>query len=281
MSKQTTYDKLSLLGVDIDAVSNAEAIAYIIDHAGAHHNACYVVKPYVEFLDRAYRDDKVRDLLNHAELTLPDGIALTWAAAFLYAGKRNAWRFWQTAFQIVLAPRELRWPLPDRAAGTNFTWPLLQAASIAGRKVFIIGEPKNSSINHTVRTLQQAFPHLHLVGSASGRDPSRPSGEVSDDWLQATAHAVTAANSDIILVGMGFPLQERVCAYLAAHTKHGVYIGEGGTFDYQDFGGQRAKAPAAVQRVGLEWLWRLGLEPHRFVRQLAIPRFMYRIWHNR
>ena len=281
MSKQTTYDKLSLLGVDVDAISNSEAIAYIIDRSAVHQEACYVIKPYVEFLDRAYHDESVRDLLNHAELSLPDGVALTWAAAYLYAGQRNTWRFWLTAFQIVLAPHELRWPLPDRAAGTNFTWPLLQAASIAGRKVYLIGEPKNSSIGHTVQTLQQAFPHLNLVGCSSGRDPNRPAGDVSNEWLQAIAHTVTDSAADIILVGMGFPLHERVCAYLAAHTTHGVYIGEGGTFDYNAFGGQVKKAPPWMQKLGLEWLWRLMLNPHRWRRQLAIPRFMYRIWRNR
>ena len=80
---------------------------------------------------------------------------------------------------------------------------------------------------------------------------------------------------------MGFPLQEQVCAYLASHIGHGVFIGEGGTFDYEQFGGARPKAPATMQKLGLEWLWRLGLEPRRIVRQLAIPRFIYRIWRTR
>lgn len=80
---------------------------------------------------------------------------------------------------------------------------------------------------------------------------------------------------------MGFPLQERVCAYLAKHAEHGVFIGEGGTFDYADFGGRRTKAPVLLQRLGLEWFWRLLLEPQRLLRQLAIPRFIYRIWSSR
>jgi N-acetylglucosaminyldiphosphoundecaprenol N-acetyl-beta-D-mannosaminyltransferase len=80
---------------------------------------------------------------------------------------------------------------------------------------------------------------------------------------------------------MGFPVQERVCTYLSEHSSHGVFIGEGGTFDYERFGGQRPKAPSWIQRIGLEWLWRLVLEPRRLGRQLAIPRFIYRIWRDR
>ena len=92
---------------------------------------------------------------------------------------------------------------------------------------------------------------------------------------------MATAKADLVLVGMGFPLQERVCAYLATHSDHGVFVGEGGTFDYERFGGQRAKAPAWIQRVGLEWFWRLLLEPSRVIRQLAVPRFIYRIWRGR
>jgi N-acetylglucosaminyldiphosphoundecaprenol N-acetyl-beta-D-mannosaminyltransferase len=80
---------------------------------------------------------------------------------------------------------------------------------------------------------------------------------------------------------MGFPLQEEVCANLVARTSHGVYVGEGGTFDFVAFGGSLPKAPVRVQKLGLEWLWRLGREPNRIIRQLAIPRFMYRIWTHR
>lgn len=281
MSKQTDFDKLDLLGVEVDVVSIADAITYIMDHATAGYPAGYVTKAYVEFLDRAYRDTEIQDLLNGAGLSLADGVALTWAAAWLYAGKRSVGRFWLTLFQIVLAPGRLNWPLPDRAAGINFTWPLIEAAAAHGRRIYLVGDPKTGSIARTAHTLQQAFPSLHMVGTHSGRDLSQPYGQVSDDWLESLAATITDANPDIILVGMGFPLQDRVGAYLAAHLTHGLSIGEGGTFDYEGFGGTLHKAPAWIQRLGLEWLWRLILEPKRLRRQLAIPRFIWRIWRNR
>jgi N-acetylglucosaminyldiphosphoundecaprenol N-acetyl-beta-D-mannosaminyltransferase len=68
---------------------------------------------------------------------------------------------------------------------------------------------------------------------------------------------------------------------LSKHSAHGVFIGEGGTFDFESFGGERKRAPQWVQRVGLEWLWRLILQPGRILRQLAVPRFIYRVWHGR
>ncbi len=281
MSKQTTYDKLDLLGVDIDAISNTEAIDYIVTRAATDLPACYVVKPYVEFLDRAYRDPALRDVLDGAELALPDGVALTWAAAYLYAGKRSFWRFWLTLTQIILAPDKLRWPLPDRTAGINFTWPLLEAARDQNLRVYLVGKETESEITLVAKRISERLPGIMIVGTRTGVDPASRYRHVSDAWLERLEDSVRLSRADLILVGMGFPLQERVCAKLASALPHGVFVGEGGTFDYDSFGGPRHKAPAAVQRVGLEWAWRLMLEPRRIIRQLAIPRFIWRVWRSR
>lgn len=281
MSKQTTFDKVKLLGIEIDALTNVEAIDYIATRATPGQPAGYITKPYVEFLDQTRRRPHLRSLINDADLTIADGVALVWAAHFLYAGPRNLWRFMLSLSQIVLSPRSLLWPLPDRAAGINLTWPLLERAAREHLKVYLIGSPKHGSIQHTVRTLSQKIPTLTIVGSHDGLDPTASRGHVSDDWLQTTTATVRAAAPDLILVGMGFPLQETVCAHLAAHLDHGIAIGEGGTFDYELFGGTQPKAPAAFQRLGLEWLWRLAREPRRLVRQLAIPRFIWSIWRDR
>jgi N-acetylglucosaminyldiphosphoundecaprenol N-acetyl-beta-D-mannosaminyltransferase len=281
MSKQTDYDQLKILGVEVDAISNSDAIDYILDLAAPGRPAAYVVKPYVEFLEYARGDADVRPILNQAALCLPDGVALTWAAAYLYAGKRTFGRFVTTLSQIILAPDRLRWPLPDRAAGINFTWPLLQAAAERHLSVYLVGSPANSSIGHTADVLRHGIKSLKIVGTHTGRDETRPPGEVSEQWQRDLAAAVTAAKPDLILVGMGFPLQERVCAYLAEFVDHGVFIGEGGTFDYEKFGGARPKAPERMQRLGLEWLWRLIQDPSRWRRQLAIPRFIYHVWRSR
>jgi N-acetylglucosaminyldiphosphoundecaprenol N-acetyl-beta-D-mannosaminyltransferase len=285
MSKQTLYDKVDLLGVDIDVITNQEAITYCLQKAKPGNPSCYVVKPYVEFLDRAAGNESLRELLNASELTLPDGIALVWATAFLYAGRRTFIRFWLTLFQIIVSPDSLRWPLTDRTSGINFTKPLLQAAAEAHLKVFLIGDPANTEPGHTIAStgafISNHIPSLMVVGTFSGRDHAMPKGQVSSQWYAQVQEKVRSTSPDLILVGMGFPLQEHVCARLVAEASHGVYIGEGGTFDYAEFGGTLQKAPPLMQKLGLEWLWRLALEPSRLTRQLAIPRFIYRVWQSR
>ncbi len=282
MSKQATYDKVKILGVDVDVLSTKAAITYLCQRAADQTRpACYIVKPYVEFLTAAHKQPKLATLLNDAELSIADGIALIWAAHFLYAGPRTLRRFWLTLSQIIFAPAELNWPIPDRAAGTNFTWPLLESAAANKLRIFLIGKTSPSAIDHVATTITRRLPNIIIAGTTAGHDPKSTYGKVSPEWLAQTTASIKEAKPDLILVGMGFPLQEQVCTHLAASVLHGVFIGEGGTFDYESFGGTRRKAPARIQHLGLEWLWRLIGEPKRLRRQIAIPRFIYLVWKSR
>ncbi len=275
-------DRVAVLGVEIDAIGIKAAITYITAVAGLSDSAaCYVVKPYVEFLDRASTRPELQRLLNGASLSLPDGVAAIWAAHYLYAGPHGIWRFWWTLAQIVLDPKALVWPLPERIAGINFTLPLLEAAARKELRVFLVGQNDTAAIRHTADTLMGSIDGLDVVGTRSGRDMSSAPGSVSEEWIIAAADQIRDARPDLILVGMGFPLQERVIARLCTLLPHGVFIGEGGTFDYEAFGGARPKAPSRLQWLGLEWAWRLLLEPRRLRRQLAVPRFIWRIWRTR
>jgi len=282
MSKQSRYDKVDLLGVSVDVVGPSEAINYICTYAADRTKpAGYVIKPYVEFLDKACGNPELIELLSDAELSIADGVAVLWAAHYLYAGPRTLPRLFTTLAQIIFEPAELHWPVPERAAGTNFTWPLLRAAAANHLRVYLIGKETMADIELVAAAITRETPDIIIAGTRSGRDTASPRGTVSESWITETTERLTAARADLTLVGMGFPLQERVCAQLAAGLDHGLLIGEGGTFDYDSFGGTRRKAPARVQRIGLEWLWRLALQPNRLIRQLAVPRFIYRIWHSR
>lgn len=282
MSKQVIYDKVDILGVGIDVISLGEAIDYICSYAkDPRSTAAYVIKPYVEFLDKAANKPALLTLLNEAQLAIADGVAVIWAAHFLYAGPRTLWRFWLTLGQIITAPAALEWPILQRAAGSTFTWPLLRAASAHQLRIFIIGKESDAAVAAVSSRIAHEVPGISIVGTASGRDHTMPRGQVGPAWIAQTATRIEGLQADLVFVGMGFPLQEQVCAILAQRLQHGLLVGEGGTFDYESFGGKRRKAPKQLQRVGLEWLWRLGQEPKRIIRQLAIPRFIFKIWKSR
>jgi len=215
-----------------------------------------------------HHSDDVTDVLNSAWLSLADGVALQWAAAY-QAGPPSARRLASTLAAIVARPESITAVLPERAAGATFTWRLLEAARDARLTVFLVGSPKRQSITATASHLSRAIPGLSIVGTAPGR---------GDQLLpERLTETVKRSGADLVLVGLGFPRQELLMAELCRSLDHGVLVGEGGTFDYREFGGTIARAPAAVRRSGLEWLWRLGREPARLRRQLAIPRFIGRV----
>jgi len=261
--------RLRILGVEVDALRVAEAVDRIATLAADPASpAVYVVKPYVEFCDRAAGDPEVASLLNGAELSLPDGVALQWAAGY-QAGAPGLRRLVGSLGAIVVRPSAVASVLPERFAGASFTTALLERCARDRLRVHLVGSPRAQTIGATAAHLKRLLPGLEISGASEGRDD--PAGV---DGLVAT---LRAERPDIVLVGMGFPRQERLMARLCARLDHAVLIGEGGTFDYREFGGATRRAPVALRRLGLEWLWRLALEPSRLRRQLAIPRFVWRV----
>lgn len=262
--------RYNILDVPADAIPITEAVDRII--AASHENdSRYVVKPYVEFADYPFPY-----VLHEAWLALPDGVALQWAAHYQQTSG-SLWQLLKTLSQIVLQPHKIRSAIPEKFAGTNFTSPLLEAAAANGRSVFLVGAPKHGTIQDTARTLQSTFPGLHIAGVVPGKDES---GKFSERLEIALTNELQQNTPDIILVGLGHPLQEEVMYRLKPRLSHGIMIGEGGSFDYQEYGGRIKKAPAVMQYLSLEWVWRLILEPRRIRRQLAIPRFIVRVYRD-
>jgi N-acetylglucosaminyldiphosphoundecaprenol N-acetyl-beta-D-mannosaminyltransferase len=279
MTKAKQYE---ILGVSVDALTLAQAATQIVDRA-AEPGACYVTKPYVEFLDRAAIDPKLRRLLNDGCLCLPDGVSLQWAAQYLYGGPPGIMRAFGLAAAIVVRPAIIRQLIPEKFGGATFTWELLEHCAAADRSVYLVGSPQSGDIAHTAYFISHRLPSLRIAGTWPGKLAGK-GGRALERALeneaveQDLAADLRAKRPDIVLVGMGFPLQEKLMAKLTPQLDHGVLVGEGGTFDYDSFGGRRRRAPGWLRRIGLEWLWRLLLEPHRWRRQLAIPRFMWTVY---
>ncbi len=268
-SRKTANTSFRILGVEVDALTIEAAITQITSKAqDPTSTSSYVVKPYVEFLESCIAFPEQIQLLNNAEWCLSDGVALNWAAHYLYGGRHNPLRLILTILEIIVYPRAIRRQLPERFGGINFTWPLLEEAARQQLSVYLIGSPKHNPISRTAEVLTKSIPGLNIAGFYSG---------YLDKRLEAKLLAeLSRLRPDIILVGMGFPKQELLMERLTSQLNHGICIGEGGTFDYRQFGGTAPKAPRFLQIIGLEWLFRLVLEPSRAKRQMAIPRF---IWH--
>lgn len=271
MSKQTKFPKYDLLGVEVDALTKQQAVDYIIDIASdAKSKALYVVKPYVEFADKAAKQAELSELLNGAELCLPDGVAIVWGTHYLYGTKRGVIRLIGSLMRIVLNPRSLRRPLPEVFRGIDFTKALLGECERSGLSLYLVGSPKKSTISATAAFIKKSYPTIKIAGHFTGR--------LNDELETELISALKNLKPDIILVGMGFPLQEQLMYRLKSKLGHGVMIGEGGSFDFRALGGKLPRAPRFLRIVHLEWLWRLVIEPWRFNRQISILRHILRVY---
>jgi N-acetylglucosaminyldiphosphoundecaprenol N-acetyl-beta-D-mannosaminyltransferase len=113
-------------------------------------------------------------------------------------------------------------------------------------------------------------PGLKIVGGYA--PPFRELTEAENEWVAAD---IARTGADVVWVGIGVPKQEKWMARMRPRLQAPVLIGVGAAFDFH--AGLVPQAPPALQRLGLEWLYRLWQEPHRLWRRYARynPRFVW------
>lgn len=225
--------KTDILGVHIDNITLAEAIdagAALLREEGFH----YAVTPNPEFILSAKKDEVFRNVLNRADLVLPDGIGVVYAAKIL--GR----------------------PLNGRAPGVDFAQGLMAHMAQTGDKLFLLGA-KPGVAEQAAENLRQAHPGLTICGTHDGY--------FKEDT--PVVEAIRAAGADVIFVCLGAPKQELWMAANGPGTGARLAVGLGGCLDV--FAGNVQRAPEAWQKAGLEWLYRLIKEPRRIGRMARLP----------
>jgi N-acetylglucosaminyldiphosphoundecaprenol N-acetyl-beta-D-mannosaminyltransferase len=233
----TDRTQVSILGIPIDDVTYDEALARIAEFVsdGRPHQ---VVTVNPEFIMTAQDDLDFRQILRHTHLNLPDGQGLIWAAQLLGA------------------------PLRERVTGVDTVVRLAELSSQEGYSIFLLGAADGVAAA-AAQQLQNRFPELRIAGTYVGS----PAPEEEDQIVAR----IQDVDPDLLFVAYGAPRQEKWIARNLARLSVGVAIGVGGTFDF--ISGEASRAPAWVQRLGMEWLHRLAHQPWRWRRMLALPRF--------
>ncbi len=267
-----TAEPVDVLGVRFHDLTRREAAAEIARLAGEDAKT-YVVKPYSEFLPRACRDERVRDILNGAAMRLPDGAGVLWAANYLSlpGGRLRALlQFPPSLASLVLRPSVLRRPLREAMAGVDFTWEMLGTLAESGRSVYLLGGTAEESAG-AAQAIRERLPSLTIAGARDGyfRGPD----------AEAVIEAINAASPDVLLVAMGFPRQEKWIAGNLPRLNVRVAVAEGGSLAF--ISGSAQRAPHWMRRSGLEWLFRLLRQPSRLRRQLALPVFVWLVLRQR
>jgi N-acetylglucosaminyldiphosphoundecaprenol N-acetyl-beta-D-mannosaminyltransferase len=207
----------------------------------AQAESCYVCLCNVHMVMEAHDDPAYRNIVNQADLTVPDGMPLVWALRMM--GEPQATRVYGPRLMAELCSLAMAEHIPVGLYGS--TPPVL--AKLRAQ-------------------LQRLFPDLAVVYAHSPpfRDSAIP---------MADTEAIRRSGARIIFVGLGCPKQER---WMAAHrgVVPAVMVGVGAAFDF--LAGTKRQAPGIMQRTGFEWAFRLATEPRRLWRRYAVhnPRFM-------
>jgi N-acetylglucosaminyldiphosphoundecaprenol N-acetyl-beta-D-mannosaminyltransferase len=230
MQRSEAADTVNLRGVLIDRVDMGEALSRIesfISEGQPHR----VVTVNLDYLRHSRRDERFRDALNSADLAVADGAPLVWTSRI---------------FGHALPERVTGVDLADRCAGL---------AAARAYRLFLLGAGPGVA-EAAARELEQKYPGLHIAGTYAP-----PLGDFSEEEEQRIRDRIQQVRPDILLVGLPTPRQELWNHGHAEDWGVPVTIGVGAAFDM--LGGLVPRAPRWMQRLGLEWLFRLWVEPRR------------------
>lgn len=233
----------NILGIQVDRVGMAQTLARIEEFIHARKPRL-VITPNVDHLIKARHDKEFKKIYAEADLNVPDGVPLLWAARFL--GR----------------------PLVERVNGTDLFEALCARAAERGHRVFLLGGPPGAAAQ-AAKILQQRNARLRVAGAYAP-----PMGFFNDyDENQRIERMIREAQPDILFVGLGAPKQEKWIHRHMHKINVPVSIGVGASFEY--VAGASPRAPRWMQRTGLEWLHRVLSDPARYWKRYLVEDFKF------
>jgi len=232
-------DSIEILGCRLDVLDATQATARILSFAREGSGA-QIVTLGTEMVVHAQRDDRFREIVNASALSLCDTVGV------LRVARRRGAR------------------LDERVTGIELVERLCAQAAREALPVYFLGGAEGVAAD-AAAIMEARFPGLIVAGTRNGY--------FSPGDADAAVAEIRASGAKLLFVGLGSPRQELWLAEHLRDTGVGAAVGVGGSFDV--LGGRVARAPQIMRRLGLEWLYRLVKEPHRWRRQLALPYFVW------
>jgi len=234
--------KRNVLGVLVDAIDYTAAVDRIA--AAARERRPFAASALaVHGVMCGYAQPHFRYRLNRLDLVAPDGQPVRWALNLLHGSR-----------------------LKDRVRGTTLTLHVLERAAADGLPVFFYGS-SDDVLRALVANVRQRIPQITIAGARPSR--FRP---VHPSELAEIAAEIKGSGARIVLAGLGCPRQEVFADELRVRVSCPV-LAVGAAFDY--LAGTLSSPPERLQALGLEWAWRLALEPRRLWRRYLLLNPLY------
>lgn len=246
----TKLPKKDILGVGITNSTESEVLEYVVNFIEKGKGHLFITTPNPEILVYAKSHSGYTDILNSADISLADGVG------------------------VIVAGVILGQSLKNRITGVDFMKNLCEKVSKKPITVGFLGGKGDVALKAS-ECLRDAFWGLDVKLAEAGNPDDFTAKKIQKEF----AKDQRPTTIDILFVGYGFPKQEEWIAKHLPELPVRVVMTVGGAFD--TVSGSLPRAPKAMRKLGLEWLWRLFLQPSRWKRQLSLFTFMYLVVRER
>ena len=230
--------RMKFMNTEIDNLTMKETIDEIDKLIKKDKNA-YVVTPNVDHIVKLETDKELQEVYKDADLILTDGKPLLWIS-----------KFYKT-------------PIKEKISGSDLFPLLCEMAAEKGYNMFFLGAGEGVA-NKAAQNLTNKFPKLNIVGTYSP-----PFGfEKDKKEIEKIINMVNKANTQILIVGLGCPKQEKFIHKYRKELNVPISLGLGASLDFE--AGNIKRAPKWMSDNGLEWLYRLSKEPKRMFKRYIV-----------
>ncbi|WP_066065410.1 WecB/TagA/CpsF family glycosyltransferase [Neobacillus soli] len=238
---KTNANLVTILGIDFVNKSFHEVVEKLFTGIKSNCKA-FIVTANPEIVMYAAAHPEYRDIVQAADMVVPDGSG------------------------IILASKILNEPIQERVTGYDLTIRLLELGDENKWRIYLLGGREEINKKAADNICNQ-FPNVELVGRHHGFFDSEKNNSIIKE--------IKASRPDIVFVALGFPRQEKWISKNLHHFSKGLFMGVGGSIDV--LAGEAKRAPLFWRKMNLEWFYRLLMQPSRWKRMLALPRFLVQI----
>lgn len=222
-------ERSEVLGCIFDKVTAAEVLDLILDwRSNPERQTHTIVTVNVAILMLMRADPSLAKAVGNADLVVPDGTPIVWASRWLQAR------------------------LPERVTGIDLMLRLLEEGAKRKLRIFLLGTTE-SRLRRVLEVIEQRYRGVEVVGARNGYFGASDYPDV--------LRQIRESRPDILFVGMPAPFKEVWCEEYRSDLQVPAVLGVGGAFDV--IAGYVPRAPKVMQDAGLEWLWRLSMEPRK------------------
>ena len=235
-------EPVKILDVPVHPLTMGEAVS-VLEESITSGEQAFVVTANAEIIMMCQEDAGYKKIVSQdAKLVLPDGAGAVWAG------------------------RHLGYKIPERVAGFDLYCQLLDKAAQKGYKAFFFGGSPGIAEAAKAKS-EELYPGVQVVGCRNGY--------FKEEESQAIIDEINASGADMLFAALGAPKQEKWLVRYREQLKPKILMGIGGSFDV--FAGKMERAPKWMQDASLEWLFRLYKQPSRFMRMMALPKFVLKV----